>query len=67
VITDVNTDLTHHLNGERMDAARWTVARTSDFKLIPGNGTEPTLCHLAAGRISGAKDKNSFFHSFPTE
>src|SRR5258708_29283829 len=63
VPTNVDAYLTHHLNRKWMDSASGMASRTSNIKILSGNGSQPAFCHLTACRIACAKDKYSFFHT----
>jgi hypothetical protein len=55
---DVDSELSHCRNSIRIETSR-TSARAEYLELIPGDMSQQTLGHLAASRITRAKEKDS--------
>ena len=55
---DVDADLFHHLNAQRMHKTRRLGAGAVHFKQISGNRTQDAFSEMAAARIAGAKNKD---------
>ena len=60
VVGNIDIDFGHGPRGERMQTRRFG-ARAEHFELVSGQMTQPTLGHLASGRVVGAEEKDAGF------
>lgn len=58
---DVDANLGHHANGERMDVAGGFASGALHIEDVPGSRAQDSLGQMAAAGIAGAKDENGGF------
>ena len=61
VFGNINTDLSHGFDRERMHIARWLAARAGHVNQIAGRPVQNSFRYMAATRIARAKNENGWF------
>jgi len=65
LVRDVNAELAHDRDGERMDPRRLRPCAL-DLEPVSGEGAQESLGHLRAGRVVGAKEEDALHASSMT-
>ena len=59
---DINADLLHHLNSERVNVTRRIRSGALHVERIAGGRAQDAFGEMAATRVAGAEDENGGFH-----